>query len=390
MVYFFSPEYVDSSYGIRIGYEFVYQLRHVGIEAEILCNCPSGIPETPIPKRYASFTRLIGDEKVFVPADDDLMVYTDTVSGNPLRAKKVVRYLLNKPHYFGTGKVAYGTSDFVMAYSRLINPSIVQCFLQIDEIELFQQIRERHADREKEGVVVYFGKVQSSLVKDSSNFLKTLKTQFKTIKVCTRRYPAARVDLLNLIAGSELLISFDPLSNTNYEATLLGTPVLMMDDHYFKHGWEFNVPLFGFFYSFEQYAKAHSEVGEAWNVYKQQLGNEGSMIESVYRQIVDHFKRIESNDVQYIGDVRRQNLDYEVRDSEALSQDLQDGTLENIDVLKQIPASAFYALWSAYSGKQQWILRKYYSVQFLKDCLKKIGIFSPIKKIYRRIIPFHE
>lgn len=79
------------------------------------------------------------------------------------------------------------------------------------------------------------------------NFSRLLN-KFTELSIITRTNPSEKEDLYKEIAESEVFISFDGLSSLCHEATLLGTPVIIMDD-VFRQAYEnFDHKLHGFYY----------------------------------------------------------------------------------------------------------------------------------------------
>jgi hypothetical protein len=89
-----APSYNGKSAGIRVLYELQKWLVRFGKDAMILnWNAPYPVNE------------------------DDVVVYPEIISGNPLKGKRVVRYILNEPGKLG-GDKEYGGEDILVAYDE--------------------------------------------------------------------------------------------------------------------------------------------------------------------------------------------------------------------------------------------------------------------------------
>ena len=56
-----------------------------------------------------------------------MVIYPEVVAGNPLGAKHVVRYLLNRPGVFtGVGSEAYGADDYLLHFAEEFRPEGVE------------------------------------------------------------------------------------------------------------------------------------------------------------------------------------------------------------------------------------------------------------------------
>ena len=55
-----------------------------------------------------------------IVSDDTIVVYPEVVRGNPLKAKRVARWFLNKPGFFN-GNVRFGDNDLFFAYDARFN-----------------------------------------------------------------------------------------------------------------------------------------------------------------------------------------------------------------------------------------------------------------------------
>ena len=64
---------------------------------------------------------------------DSIVLYPEVVTGNPLKAQRVVRWLLNKPGFFGT-KWDVGESDIIVGYT----PRLCQMYSGCDQLQVFE------------------------------------------------------------------------------------------------------------------------------------------------------------------------------------------------------------------------------------------------------------
>jgi hypothetical protein len=94
-----APPFVSTSAGVQAIYKLGRDLAERGFSTRMLPNIPCG-----------------GEV-----ADDEIVIYHDTITGNPYKAKKVVRYLLMYAGYFGGDKdfpaseyMYYHSPDFVI------------------------------------------------------------------------------------------------------------------------------------------------------------------------------------------------------------------------------------------------------------------------------------
>lgn len=291
MLYFYSCYYVASSYGISIAYEIVYNLCKMGHPAKVVIS--DGVQEHPIPSKYDDL--YIFKEHMPQLNSNDIVVYTDTVSGNPLGAKNVVRYMMNKPMVLTGEEIKFSGTDFLLAYSYLIDRDLPQLYLLKDDEDLISSVRNKSC-KSKDDVAIYFGKVRYDLLKKNFNNIIKLLEKYKNFNVITRSYPANRSDTLSLVAQSDLLISFDPLTNLNYEATLLGTPVLLVDNAYnLDKG--FNIDFWGFAFSQDEIEHARKDIDKAWPQYKEYLANQNIKLYAAYKEWCEHFA---NSDCAYI------------------------------------------------------------------------------------------
>ena len=263
-IYIHSFHYSAASNGIKITYELVKRLNDMGICAKNLCFDPY-ICGAEIPFKYLKNTVFCSDEQFPVVEPDDIMIYPEHVRGNPLNARCVVRYLLNKPYYiFGYG-IEYAASDYILSFSQLISEVLPYLYILLDERKMYADIRQENP-KKKNVYSVYFGKCNPEVLNDSQSILRKAQEQYGIVNVITRQYPD-RKSALQMIAESDMMISFDPLSNLNYEATLLGTPVLMLDDSFNTCSTHLPAEQSGYFYTINDLERAKLMVKESYISY---------------------------------------------------------------------------------------------------------------------------
>lgn len=232
--HFHIPNYVENSNGIKLLWEAAYQFslhRKVTITSFF-----HGEKEFVIPSKCRE---LIVDN--FQRNKSDILIYPDVVNGNPFEWKKVGRFLLAKEFILNGEPANVDSNDFLFAYSVAVDANLTQYHLLDPKILDIQKL----ATKKKKGkVVVYFGKCR--LIKNPE--FNTLLKKFDEVVIVTRLFPSDREKLFSEIAEAELLVSFDPLTNLCFEANLLGTPALLMDDVFRDCYESFNVKIEGFYY----------------------------------------------------------------------------------------------------------------------------------------------
>jgi hypothetical protein len=130
-----APSFEETSGGNIALHALCERLNLAGVAAAIWPNPkprPSRFFGLPSPKAMAGYV-LRGAGRRFSQGPfanpvaglrdlrDAIVVYPEVVAGNPLRAKKVARWLLHRPG-FHTGKVDFGRDDLFFAYHEHFNP----------------------------------------------------------------------------------------------------------------------------------------------------------------------------------------------------------------------------------------------------------------------------
>lgn len=99
--------------GVLVFYYLCELLRNLGENAYIIAdkNVCKGRMWNRL-ARESGFNIDFYDKKI----TDEVVIYAETIFGNPYNGKNVVRYLLHKPGFHTHGKFHYGESDLIIGY----------------------------------------------------------------------------------------------------------------------------------------------------------------------------------------------------------------------------------------------------------------------------------
>lgn len=193
-----APGYTEKSWGVRTQHLLCHLLNEMGVPAYIhLLRRSDTNPawRTPIATRRH--------------VEDGIVVYGE-LEENPLHARRVVRWILNRPGYIDGRVHAFGPDDYVMAFSPMMDDRLPVLNLQISNEGLFHPFDLP----EKQGELFYVGKglagARRADIEDGR-------------REVTRAWPATHAELADVLRRSRVLYSYDTLSGINYEAALCGT-----------------------------------------------------------------------------------------------------------------------------------------------------------------------
>ncbi len=154
--------------------------------------------------------------------DNAIVIYPDAVIGNPLSAKKIVRYLGNKPGLVTPGHtLAIADNEFILSHSRILhnNPHSVIFNASIDHCFMYGE--QDNPPRNRNLDILYHGK--GSMYTNCPYFSNTL--------FVGRDWPRGRHQLSILLKRCRYLFTYDPWSNINIEAIAAGAiPIFMQYD----------------------------------------------------------------------------------------------------------------------------------------------------------------
>lgn len=122
-VYFiFAPNWTHTSSGCRALHLLCHALNEKGQKAYIFPTEPGGVVNPMLDTPLATEVMAAWDPKLL--SYDHIVVYPDVVSGNPLRARKVVRYLLAPAGLYG-GDKTFAAADKIYGYTEDIHANVL-------------------------------------------------------------------------------------------------------------------------------------------------------------------------------------------------------------------------------------------------------------------------
>jgi hypothetical protein len=187
----YAPLYRHNSAGIKVLYELQKWLILAGFDSIVIAATNS----YPV-EQFA----------------DDIVIYPEVVFGNPLKAKRVVRYVLNFPGKLG-GEKQYAPGELLIAYSAALATYTHGKILHLPSIESFF-----YSDStEKTLNAVYVGKG------------KDLQKHPKDCVYITSTYPSTRRAMAELLRKIVYFYTYDDFSVIADEAKACGCQVKFID-----------------------------------------------------------------------------------------------------------------------------------------------------------------
>lgn len=184
----YGPQYRNSSAGIRVLHRMAALLNERG------------------------YSTVCHREKITVPPDT-IVIYPEITRGNPLNARRVVRYILNVPGFFG-GPLSYPSSDLLVAYAPDLAVYSGGELLSINVIEDFF----RYDGEIKKIDCVWIGKGKNTSHPAAHGAVEI-----------TRQWPANRQELSELLKQTRILYTYDNYTALITEASRCGCKVIYLD-----------------------------------------------------------------------------------------------------------------------------------------------------------------
>jgi len=181
-----TPSYRRNSGGVWLLHFLCSQLNALGHKATVYIYTT---------EQVTNFGNLIGYDP------DAIVIYPEVIINNPLNAKKVVRYLLNKEGAIDGKPINWGKNDFSMTYSKLYKDCDTLFYPIADTVN-------RNEPREYNSY--YVGKGSKYAICPPLPGCQEITTSTSREKY---------IDILN---KSKIMFTYDTLTSTNLDAALCG------------------------------------------------------------------------------------------------------------------------------------------------------------------------
>lgn len=211
-----APGYTHRSAGISVLHFLIHSLRELGFDAYFI---PLSEPSTVCPKyNTPSVLQGVTAGGIQEIREEWVIVYPEIVSGNPLEAKRVVRYLLNyEAALLGKGMEA-GPDDFILTYSRLFHPTAPVLYYPYFEAD----------------ALIRAGKIDATVERTLDAFYAGKGKEFQecppipnAVQI-TRNWPPNKSDFYDLLGRVRVFYSYDWLTSTAIDAALMGCEVRLI------------------------------------------------------------------------------------------------------------------------------------------------------------------
>lgn len=209
----FSHDYRRTSAGVRALHLLCHHLNERGYEAWV--TSPVVNPEWNTPSAHGD-----PDTKDRL-CEDGIVVYPEVEAGNPLHARRVARYILNRPG-FVRGKTEFDPAEELFCYCGLLRE-----FVSSDERILTVPVVDtdvfwNYPPVDRCGGMVWYGKEFDGRSIQGTDSLCEI----------TLDWPATAGELADLFRRSEIFVSYTAYTALVIEARLCDCPVLVVSDMY--------------------------------------------------------------------------------------------------------------------------------------------------------------
>jgi hypothetical protein len=293
----FTQNWTGKSNGVSVLYNLSTEIENCGYECglyifdavDICKNAPENYKKRVTKKIDFS------DEGLIVILPDSLPHHLS----KEINAKHRVWYFLNKAMVLTGEPLQIMENDVTVSYSKLIYVDDFQLFYntRVPEFEEIAYKIQKKEIKKRNQIVVYYGKARKKF--RIKTLLLKIKLGTKVIPI-TRSIPKSKRDLLKLLSESRMLVTFDPLTNLSYEATLCRTPVFVADNYTGTDFNNYNIPLPGFFTEMNDLCNIYlsgindESYNKIWNTYFDSQKNHHETTQRFLDYVINKFNKKEA------------------------------------------------------------------------------------------------
>lgn len=209
-----APSFTHRSAGIFMMHYLVHQLRELGFDAYWI---PQGGPLAVHQRFDTPHVNKSGCSGAEI-AEEWIVIYPEGIFGNPLNAKHVVRYLLNRESAFGGPGMGASPEDYLLTYSRWFHPTAPVLYYPVFEGELLIRSARLNGEEPRTLDAYYIGKGAA---------LGPCAPVARAVEI-TRAWPENKSKLYDLLENIRIFYSYDWLSSTLADAALMGCEVRLI------------------------------------------------------------------------------------------------------------------------------------------------------------------
>lgn len=229
-----TPAYTSKSAGIVVMHTLCHDLNALGYPTAIVLSDIKDVTYSNNPKYFGpnlDYYAINSEAEFQQFIDEGIVIYPEIVKGNPLKAKKVVRYVLNTEGFVAKNSMNESSNDFIISYSKVYRKDPHAILTKLPYNPLFNAENTLPAS-ERALDLTYVGK--------GDTYGKCF-TVPGTLEI-TRIYPKTKQELALLFRNTRYFFTWDYRSAVFTEAILCGAiPVFMspapfnsfdeLDDH---------------------------------------------------------------------------------------------------------------------------------------------------------------
>jgi predicted O-linked N-acetylglucosamine transferase (SPINDLY family) len=115
-----APSYTSKSAGIVVMHTLCHDLNALGYPTALVLSDVKDVTYSNNPKYFGpnlDYYAINGEAELQQFIEEGIVIYPEIVKGNPLKAKKVVRYVLNTEGFVAKNKMNESANDFILAFS---------------------------------------------------------------------------------------------------------------------------------------------------------------------------------------------------------------------------------------------------------------------------------